>query len=162
MLHPLSKISLLIHVISVDFAYIHWKAAGEDFDKIHRLAETWYITNSAMEDTLAEIAMEENIPVFNPNDWMKYIPEYEIETADSYSTFLQTVAIIQHKLELLIDALLVARKVLDNEDMKSQIDDYLRKIRKETNYKLEQTLSAPAKLPINFVVTGLDNRVSAY
>lgn len=162
MLHPLTKLMLLFHLVSTDIQYIHWKAAGDDFQKTHDLTENLYTYLFHAKDIVAEIAMELKLPVFNPNNWYKIIPEYETESAASYSDFLKTVTIIQQKLNLIIDALYITRKTVDDEDIKSRLDDFLRTLKFEANYKLDQTLSVTPKLPINFVVTGLDNRVSSY
>lgn len=162
MLHSLTKLIFLTDIVRADIQYIHWKAAGVDFEKIHDLTERLYTYLFRIHDIIAEITRELKLPVFNPSDWYKYVSDYETENEDSYSDFSQTVLVIQTKVNLVIDELQVARKVLDDEDVKSQLDEFTRDLKKECNYKLDQILNVPKNTSINFIMTGLDNRVANY
>jgi len=134
-----TKSSCMAVLVSNDIHYIHFMAKGEDFDKIHLLAEEYYKQLEEETDFLYELAIEYEQPIVNYSSALKQIKDYDIEEEDQYD-YEDAVHLIMFKLELYVDCLIELQKKVQEEDVKSKLDDIIRKWNKEINYKLKRRM----------------------
>lgn len=122
-------------VVGNDIHYMHFLAAGEDFDKSHLLAQEYYERLNDEADYLAELSLEYQTTVVNYNNALSMLDNYEIEDNVVYDY----ATIINHIIDRLTrytNSLNELRNTIDDSDVQSKLDDMLRYWNKEIKYKL--------------------------
>ena len=152
----------ILQLVYNDLRYIHWKAGGVDFVKLHRLAENLYYTLESHIDKLSEWAIELGYPVPNVSKATEIAPDYLVESQDNnYNNYLSAIELIRGKLQVLIDELETLRQSnAIPADVQSSLDEMIRYHKSYKDYKLAQIVNQPYKLPPNFIATGLDNALA--
>jgi DNA-binding ferritin-like protein len=122
--------------VANDMKYIHLHACGDQFDRIHSIAEEYYSAASEQADTLAEFALEHNGPIKNFSTAASIIG-WKFETEEEYyseDAYVAMVSITNRYIKVLLNL----RRCIDDESMQSTIDEFVRYWRKELLYKLKQ------------------------
>ena len=160
-LHPFTRAAALAVLLSNDFWYMHLYAKDADFDKSHRLTNSYYDKLSYEGDEFMELCVEIGVDVVNPSEANKWMPAYTPETDKAYS-YGTIVAKAQEKIGLYITTLHAMRSATSRSDIQSRLDECLRYWEKELNYKLAARAgqsNAPSVL-VGFVNSGLDNELA--
>lgn len=123
-------------VCSNDIKYMHLLADGEDFDKIHNLAEEYYAQLSDDADYLYELAIEHHEHITNPNFALEELDDYDIQAKSSYD-YPELIKNLKEIISRYINCLQTIRDVTTENDVQSFCDDKMRFWKKELNYKLE-------------------------
>lgn len=116
-----------------DLKFMHWHAAGTEFDKIHSITEQLYEEAITEADEIAELAIGANEQMINISDIKSYIEtgdagEWEVVT-DEAITWPKFVELLKDRGLKYIDAL----EDIEKED--SVIGDFIHFWNKEINYK---------------------------
>jgi DNA-binding ferritin-like protein len=152
------KAACVAILLSNDFKHIHFHANGEDFDKIHNLAEDYYNHLNDEADYLCELTMENHQSMVNPTMAMDKVAGWSPETGEEYeySSCLQAISI---KLNLYMEELHVLRTETPYEDVKSKLDDMIRWWRKELDYKMNKRSQVVTS---SFRNAGSDDRTAQF
>ena len=133
----LNTMSLIMAMFANDLKYMHLNAVGDDFDKIHDIAENLYDKAAEDADTFAELAIRNHLAVFNFNDAQDIIPEeiYKpIHNAENYNMEL-------FKSELSAKGFSVIGELRNikgyTSEVQSKVDEILDFWSKEIEYKNE-------------------------
>ena len=154
-----AKTAYMAILFANDMKHVHLHSAGEDFDKIHNLAEDYYYRASSDSDYLCELAVENKDSVVNPtlalsavgNDWTP-------ETGEDYN-YAACLEVIKAKLAKYLQELTELRRETPFEDVKSKLDDMLRMWRKELEYKTAKRSQVNTS---NFIKSDSDERTAQY
>ena len=121
---------------SNDMKHIHLHAVGEDFDKIHDLAQSLYEKASDESDLLAELALEYNVNVPNFSLCAKCVNWAPL--SHSEYDYPSAVSMISSRLLVYIAFLKALRESsVATDDMQSKLDDMIRDWHVELDYKLK-------------------------
>lgn len=144
-------------LVNNDFHYMHFLSKGEDFDKSHNLAQYYYNKIEDEVDYLTELALEVGAPIYNFSKAGEIVPEYPVESKDSYD-YPTIIKCLSDKIQIYTIALRKLRETTDNSSIQSRLDDMLRDWEKELYYRLARR--ANINVGNSFINTGLDERIS--
>lgn len=89
----IAKATMFANLLANNLKHMHWHAVGEDFDKIHDIAEVLYDEASHEVDDLAEIAIAAGEAIPNVSTVTSFVDscEWKIIEADAidWSTFVE-------------------------------------------------------------------------
>ena len=146
-LSPFTKTALIAVLVNNDFHYIHLLAEGNDFDKIHDLAQSYYEKIEPEVDLLMELALENGADIFNYtmagqllNMAGKVLPAYQPEDLKSYGSYQQVIIRLIEKITIYREALQELRNSTTNASIQSKLDDMIRYWEKEQRYRLARRL----------------------
>lgn len=146
-LSPYTKTALIAVLVNNDFHYIHFLAEGNDFDKIHNLAQSYYEKIEPEVDYLMELALENGADIFNYtmagqllNMAGRVLPDYQPEDLKSYGSYQQVIIRLIEKITAYREALQELRNSTTNASIQSKLDDMIRYWEKEQRYRLARRL----------------------
>lgn len=152
------KTACIAVVFTNDLKHIHLHANGDDFDKIHNLAEEYYNQMTEETDYLCELAIENGQSMVNPTKALEKATGWIPEDSESYD-YGTCLSAINVKLALYIESLYQLRDAVTFEDVKSKLDDIIRNWKKELAYKMAKRSNIASH---SFVHSGIDDRTTQY
>ena len=141
-----------------DLKHIHLHSAGEDFDKIHNLAEDYYNKMTEDSDYLCELAIENGENMVNPTRALEIVKEWQPEDEENYD-YNHCLSAINSKLNMYLEALATLRHEEEQLDIQSKLDDIVRGWKKELEYKMYKRSQF---VTTSFVKSDVDERTAEY
>lgn len=152
------KTACIAILFTNDLKHIHLHSAGEDFDKIHNLAEEYYDKMAEESDYLCELAIENGEPMVNPTRALEVVEEWQPEDEENYD-YNHCLSAVNTKLTLYLRALTTLRHEEEQLDIQSKLDDIVRDWKKELEYKMAKRSQFATT---SFVKSDVDDRTTEY
>lgn len=125
-------------VINNNLRYIHWKACGPRFDRIHTMTDEYYKKLSNDIDNIVELAIEYDEDILNPNEC---INETDISFSyGNFGDFEKSMIEVSLNIQTFIDKIEETKEEDYDSDVISYLDELLRYWKKELNFKMKKRL----------------------
>ena len=133
-----SKLTCVATLAANDIHHIHFNVKGYGFDRIHNIANDYYVKLGEEVDYLAELALENKQPVPNLTLAAKCVEQWPVLTDLCYD-YDSAVRAICKVLTCYVNYLTALRETAED-DVASKLDEFIRSWNKEVHYKMEHRL----------------------
>lgn len=136
-----TNLALFLSLIVNDIHHIHLHSEGKKFEEIHNFTDNYRMLLGSLVDQFAEIALEKNESIPNFTNALSVLNDlgcdYTPLNDKSYdwNAYLSNITML---LSEVIEALKFTRSVTSDESVISLIDDKIRELNKELNYKFRR------------------------